>query len=246
MRLPLNPESAITSRSAEPERVAIGVLPERFVCPACQYDLAASEIARCSECGRWVTVDDLGTHHLWLKTQSNLRRRVLTQLAAYVVIALVLAAGVAVLSRSVVSAVAGAGVTGAALTMSMAGGWTISRLSGPRIRDLRFAAWLKLHGWLHGPWLCIPVCSVLATVARVFGTRQLEAVAGAGLVLWLASPLACLIIWAMVYGLATKAYRLQGNRHDIAAVLLALCVLACAAVLGLVGGSATVEWLSAW
>lgn len=235
--------SGITTPSGESVSQA---LPERFECPACHYDLAGAELAQCSECGHTVTQSDLDFHRTWLEGSGRLKSMVRRQLVVFGAVAIVMTVGVAILSKSAMAAAGGLFLTSAAPVMSIAAGWRISRLSGRRAGDLGFSAWLRSHAWLHGPWLCIPICAVLAASARLLGGRTMDLLAGVGFLFWLAAAPVCLIIWAIVYGRAAKALRLQGHWYDIAAVLLAICVLGCAVALGFAGGSAAVTWLSAW
>lgn len=140
-------------------------LPAGFTCPRCGYDLGGSAVARCSECGREVGAGDVRA--FWARVELRPWKAIVKRhgvIAAAVIV--VMGAGAWIVAGEWASGLWAAGACAAAIALSWAMGG-LTALASPR--DERWpamATWMRTVWWLHGPWLCMPVCALaLAGVA---------------------------------------------------------------------------------
>lgn len=221
-------------------------LPAGLRCPACGYELSGSTTPRCSECGRDITFTDLLCFTARQRLLSDRWRLLVRHGVAAAGTVAVMTIGAAVVTRSAAATVGALAVCSIALAMWAGAGWLLSRFAREHERDLYALAWLQSTWWLHGPWLCIPICAAAVIAPALLlratswdaGSDWIELIAIIGAATWGVGLFVCLFY--AVKRLSETHRRLQLPQCSRWAALMALVWLG-AIVLGLVGGGVSVS-----
>jgi hypothetical protein len=226
--------SAAVEEAREP---AVDALPPGFACPGCWYDLGGAERRVCPECGRGVVGEDL---EAWAE-RSAARRALPGLLRAYAKVGLwvcvVMGLGACGLAREWRAGVLGGVLCAVALGGSLGTGWAASRLAPGPMRAVHLAAWVRASVWLHGPWLCMPVCAGVMTGLAVLGVplEWMRDVSGVGFLAWLGLWVGVTARFAWVLKRERARLRLGKGRGWLTAA--GVFILGGATLLGLAGGA---------
>jgi hypothetical protein len=203
------------------------LLPDPFNCPICEYDLGASTLWTCSECGHACTHGDVAR----ADCRPTLRRLVMWH-AALGIIAMALgdlfALGVV---RHAEDAVTITLVLGSLVLGSTgAGMWMAQAASRPERMGWRIA-WLRAQVWLHVPWISMVAGLVSCMAGNALNHGRGDQTLPLGMLVWIGvliiSPAMAIHEWMRIRRLYHLKHRTPVVYFPIALTLVFAAVFLC-------------------